>query len=669
MANREVSKDFSDSLNCGCDSVTEMFCESCTIDDNYSTAEEFCVDCVKYFCATCMRFHKRFLLNHVHQDQHSMPQDFCLEICEVHPKEIIKFFCEACSRFACSECRSNLHQNCKTVRHVPKLVQSIEKSSNFQSFKSKIDHSETELKRITESLIQAKYSDVEKCCNYAKTAIKIQREEMNKQFDGLEMNIQRSIEKIRTDDTKQLDDLTSQYNQLKSKCESLRRNVEIMLTTGQRSKLCITMKNSENVVDLFEKSIAEIENLSKVQNYIYNPNRYLQAVIEDCDRVGYLADSENLKSIKRNRQGMHYSRPKHGLFKNALQSCGKNETCDFLQDDMNVWRAEIINIAVIGCSGAGKSTFINSMCEFDPEDTAAAKVGLTKTTKNITPYSLRRNENVKLWDFPGFETMNVKKERYLDLFSLKKFDFLIVVTSTRLTETEIYLMKEIEHHGKFVYLLRSHFDCDVESCLLQNDFRNDDIVETLRTRVISSYTQVLRDLKSNGNVFLIDGCALNQYDYERFEKTIIADAAKISESKALEIIFALPITTKYAREVKTVRLEQQLTRKALHAALCLPLYIEVVRSLLKEKELYIRQFPNPITLGLSLNADISNVEVELSDLEERLYHSHVHSAVDKLFQHCDKTAQFLLPCFDIVQMYTLCRVWLQKNLERLLPSS
>jgi hypothetical protein len=53
-------------VSSGSDYTEEMFCEYChEKEQKYVTAEGFCVNCVKYFCTTCLGYHNKFLPDHI----------------------------------------------------------------------------------------------------------------------------------------------------------------------------------------------------------------------------------------------------------------------------------------------------------------------------------------------------------------------------------------------------------------------------------------------------------------------------------------------------------------------------------------------------------------------------------------------------------------------------
>jgi len=86
------------------------------------------------------------------------------------------------------------------------------------------------------------------------------------------------------------------------------------------------------------------------------------------------------------------------------------------------------NLAISGCSGTGKSSFMNAMRGIDSHDAGAANVGNVETTMVATPYTFTDaacqlmeddgiacsgQEHFRLWDLPGAGTPKFPLNSYL----------------------------------------------------------------------------------------------------------------------------------------------------------------------------------------------------------------------------------------------------------------
>ena len=70
-------------------------------------------------------------------------------------------------------------------------------------------------------------------------------------------------------------------------------------------------------------------------------------------------------------------------FKNIYSSENMNEKINESTKLVEKWKNEELNIAVVGSSGVGKSTFVNTMRGLRRGDLHYARTGVTETTKEI----------------------------------------------------------------------------------------------------------------------------------------------------------------------------------------------------------------------------------------------------------------------------------------------
>ena len=72
--------------------------------------------------------------------------------------------------------------------------------------------------------------------------------------------------------------------------------------------------------------------------------------------------------------------------RNAYQSGGIEECRRHLEKERDEWKDFPLNVAVIGNSRVGKSSFINAIRRLTADDEGAAEVGVTQTTVDIRSY-------------------------------------------------------------------------------------------------------------------------------------------------------------------------------------------------------------------------------------------------------------------------------------------
>ncbi|XP_053400117.1 uncharacterized protein LOC128557184 [Mercenaria mercenaria] len=218
--------------------VVEMFCEHCSEHGNKNQpAEGFCVDCVKYFCATCLRYHRTFLPDHVTADKDSMPSDVYLEKCEQHPEELVKFYCLSCEETACSICKTGFHKQCEEVHHLPKLALDFEEGKEFSNFKNSLDLLEKEV-ADTELLLGNGRQKNEQYNADAISVLRKQKEEVEKIFD----NFEQEIGKVHTANKNLLDKEEKSKDLLKEDINNLKTETEELKNSSRKCKLFLQTK-------------------------------------------------------------------------------------------------------------------------------------------------------------------------------------------------------------------------------------------------------------------------------------------------------------------------------------------------------------------------------------------------------------------------------------------
>ncbi len=115
-----------------------------------------------------------------------------------------------------------------------------------------------------------------------------------------------------------------------------------------------------------------------------------------------------------------------------------------------------LRIAMIGETGAGKSTFINTARQLSPNAFGAAETNSMKEcTLEVQEYPDPRNPKLVYYDLPGSGSPNFSKEEYVTKLSLDRYDFFILLSCDRFKETDYYLAKQLDLLGKKI-LFRSN---------------------------------------------------------------------------------------------------------------------------------------------------------------------------------------------------------------------
>ena len=215
--------------------------------------------------------------------------------------------------------------------------------------------------------------------------------------------------------------------------------------------------------------------------------------------------------------------------KRTYSSSGPSGLLCKLKDKLNHWKSTPLNIAIIGNSGTGKSSYINAIRELDGDDEGAAAVGETETTVgDPISYKDPRNSNLLFWDLPGVGTPRYPKETYLRQVGFDKFDFYILISCQRFTENDLWLAKEIEKVGKKFFFLRSKIDnaLNDERRAHRRTYNEEATLDKIRKNCVDS-------LKKGGiktvNVFLISSYAPVLFDFEKAKEKLLQEFPKLKK--------------------------------------------------------------------------------------------------------------------------------------------
>ncbi|KAK7810332.1 hypothetical protein U0070_009366 [Myodes glareolus] len=139
------------------------------------------------------------------------------------------------------------------------------------------------------------------------------------------------------------------------------------------------------------------------------------------------------------------------------------KTNNVIIDSLRETRSTSLNIAVIGESGTGKSSFINAFRGIGHEEENSAPIGVVETTMRRTPYKHPNIPNVVIWDLPGIGTTKFPPKDYLEKMKFSEYDFFIIVSATRFKKNDIDLAKAVSMMKKDFYFVRTKVDIDLET--------------------------------------------------------------------------------------------------------------------------------------------------------------------------------------------------------------
>ncbi|XP_069803645.1 interferon-inducible GTPase 5-like [Dendropsophus ebraccatus] len=179
----------------------------------------------------------------------------------------------------------------------------------------------------------------------------------------------------------------------------------------------------------------------------------------------------------------------------------------------------LLNIAITGESGTGKSTFVNAIRGMGDEEEGSAPTDVVETTKEPTPYTHPKYPNVTFWDLPGIGTPNFAAAHYLQSVQFSQYDFFIIISSERFKQCDIDLAKAIKAMDKKFYFVRSKVDNDLDASQKRRKktYNEEKILKVIRDNCIEN-------LHDGGitepQVFLLSCLDLDKYDFHKMEDTL-----------------------------------------------------------------------------------------------------------------------------------------------------
>eukprot|EP00091_Calanus_sinicus_P007338 TRINITY_DN18346_c0_g1_i1.p1 TRINITY_DN18346_c0_g1~~TRINITY_DN18346_c0_g1_i1.p1 ORF type:complete len:167 (-),score=45.83 TRINITY_DN18346_c0_g1_i1:2-469(-) len=130
------------------------------------------------------------------------------------------------------------------------------------------------------------------------------------------------------------------------------------------------------------------------------------------------------------------------------------------------FRNATVNIAVVGRSGSGKSTWVNMFRGItDKKDPLYAETSRrsTECTTHVSSYAFKDNKNLKLWDIPGAGTARFPVESYTKDTNMKLYDAFVFLTKSRFMDIDVEVAKLIGKTKKPCYFARTHMDTDMQN--------------------------------------------------------------------------------------------------------------------------------------------------------------------------------------------------------------
>ncbi|XP_015284791.1 PREDICTED: interferon-inducible GTPase 5-like [Gekko japonicus] len=216
----------------------------------------------------------------------------------------------------------------------------------------------------------------------------------------------------------------------------------------------------------------------------------------------------------------------------------------------------LLNVAVVGEPGSGKSSFINNMLGKRADKPGAAQTGIQ--TMKARGYPHPSLPQVILWDLPGREHSALGS--CTNQVDLNRFDFFIIVAYQHFQTVHADLVHEIQAMGKMFYFVRAKTDLDLEASRKQQPSGYDDekVLQCIKEDCMMA---LLKESVIDPQVFLVSNLDPWSMDFPLLLKTLESDLLWL---KRQAFIFSLPYFSAPVLESKKALMEGKIMLKALH---------------------------------------------------------------------------------------------------------
>lgn len=217
------------------------------------------------------------------------------------------------------------------------------------------------------------------------------------------------------------------------------------------------------------------------------------------------------------------------------------------------------------------------------------------------------------WNLPGTGTPDFLLETYLREVELAKYDFFIIISSSRFKFNEAVLAHKIKEIGKNFYFVRSKVDSDLynEEKSKPRSFKKKRVLQQIRDNCLANPSDIG---VPNPHIFLISKFDLADYDFPSLEETLLEEHPA---HKCHNFALLLPGLSEAATEVKRDFLTEKLWLEALKSAAFafIPIVPTIIGFDLPEQEMCLELYRSYFGLDdKSINEIAQNLRVSVQEI-------------------------------------------------------
>ncbi|XP_022376872.1 T-cell-specific guanine nucleotide triphosphate-binding protein 1-like isoform X1 [Enhydra lutris kenyoni] len=251
-----------------------------------------------------------------------------------------------------------------------------------------------------------------------------------------------------------------------------------------------------------------------------------------------------------------------GRIQATLKEAKLKDVADIIEESLVAAENAPLDVAVIGESGTGKSSFINALRGLSYEEEGSASVGVVETTKKRTPYQHPKYPNVTFWDLPGTGTPNFQPHEYLERVEFATYDFFIIISSSRFSLNDASLVKSIKEIGKKFYFVRTKVDNDLynEEKRKPTSYKRERVLQKIRDNCLANLSHIG---VPEPCIFLVSNFDLDDFDFPTLEETLLKE---FPVHKCYTFALLLPNLSEASIEMKRALLKEKIWLEALKSS-------------------------------------------------------------------------------------------------------
>lgn len=146
----------------------DVKCYICAKRGKEQEAGNYCYECNKHFCNSCLYTHNEFIENHKVVQCEKGDIDVLTEKCFKHTDELLTMYCDSCKEILCRKCYIRDHRNCQDVKDIIKNLDELSADPGLPTSFIQLEYAIDDISQLVEIIDERLVSIEEKGNVYLK---------------------------------------------------------------------------------------------------------------------------------------------------------------------------------------------------------------------------------------------------------------------------------------------------------------------------------------------------------------------------------------------------------------------------------------------------------------------------------------------------------------------